>query len=104
MIAMGDEAPQNSLMLHLGYRIASLQQFAKKFAEHSSNEAFMLLFLYEFMRERICIHHRALTGRRYGPAEEKIRHGPTLEALASSWKGDVKPRGKKVTKAVKVSV
>lgn len=87
---MRDEMPQDSLMLHLGYRMVSLQKFAKKFAENSGNEAFMFLFLYEYMRERICVGHRASTGRAYGPAEEKKRHGDTLETLAAVWKGDVK--------------
>ena len=94
--AVRDEVPQDSLMLHLGYRMVSLQQFTKKFAENSGNEAFMLLFLYEYMRERICVVHQASTGRVYGPAEEKRRHGDTLEALAVVWKGDVKSRGRRV--------
>jgi hypothetical protein len=99
MRAMGAEAPRDSSMLHLGYRMAALHMFEKSYVENCANEAFMLLFLYEYMRECICIHQQEWTGRVYGPVEEKTRHGATLEALVAAGKGDVKSRRKEVCDA-----
>lgn len=92
---MGAEVPRNSLIVHLGDRMAALYKFAS-YVENCANEAFMLLFLYEYMRECICIRQQELTGREYSPVEEKTRHGKTLEALVATRKGDVKSRRKKV--------
>ena len=67
-----------------------LQNFGEKFAKRIQFESWMLMFLYEFMREKVVIRYPVETGDTSAPQIVQQRHNETLKQLLSQWKPESK--------------
>ena len=63
-----------------------LQYFGEKFAKRIQFESWMLMFLYEFMREKVVIRYPVETGETAASQVIQQRHNETLKQLLSHWK------------------
>jgi len=67
-------------------RMFGLQHFGEKFPKRIQFESWMLMFLYEFMREKVVIRYPVETGETAASQVIQQRHNETLKQLLSHWK------------------
>jgi hypothetical protein len=89
-IATNSEVASDTFVPFIAARLKSLKSFGNKFAENTTYESFMLLFLYEYMHETVVVARQAATERTLGSMVEKERHGVTMGKLLELWKGESK--------------